>query len=248
MEKDAQNSALNMLMYLIMFAVVMLFAGFLSAYIVSSMGQYWVHFTPPSQFWVSNVILILSSATMYMGYKAQKEGLLSKAKLFLILTLILGLGFGVSQFSGWKAITELGGAWETHATEFGPATSWNEIEKLVDTTSTAVYGVDYEIRVDGEALLYNEYQLYAPNDPLMTTPITSKVRSLTNNSSGYLWVLIFMHLLHLVFGLLFLASNFLILMKSKTDSTKNVLFKMLNAYWHFIGGLWLVLFYVLFLK
>jgi heme/copper-type cytochrome/quinol oxidase subunit 3 len=246
MEQNAQDSALNMLMYLITFAIVMLFAGFLSAYIVSSMGQYWVHITPPTQFWISNLILILSSATMYLGYKAQKDGLFSKAKQFLILTLILGIGFGVSQFSGWNTIAEIGGAWETHTTEFGPATSWNEIDKLVDGSGT--YGVDYDIRIDGEALLYKDKELYAPNDPLMTTSITSKVRNLTNNSSGYLWVLILMHLLHLLFGIIFIASNFWVLMKARTDSTKNVLFKMLNTYWHFIGGLWLVLFYVLFLK
>ena len=38
----------KMLMYFILFAVVMLFAGFTSAYIVSNVGQYWVHIEAPS--------------------------------------------------------------------------------------------------------------------------------------------------------------------------------------------------------
>ena len=33
----------KMLMYFILFAVVMLFAGLTSAYIVSNVGQFWVH-------------------------------------------------------------------------------------------------------------------------------------------------------------------------------------------------------------
>ena len=38
----------KMLMYFILFAVVMLFAGFTSAYIVSNVGQYWVHIEGPA--------------------------------------------------------------------------------------------------------------------------------------------------------------------------------------------------------
>ena len=48
----------TMLMYFIVFAVTMLFAGFTSAYIVSNMGQFWVHIPAPSMFWVSNVLPI----------------------------------------------------------------------------------------------------------------------------------------------------------------------------------------------
>ena len=50
----------TMLMYFIVFAVTMLFAGFTSAYIVSNMGQFWVHVPAPSMFWTSNVLIALS--------------------------------------------------------------------------------------------------------------------------------------------------------------------------------------------
>ena len=62
----------TMLMYFIVFAVTMLFAGFTSAYIVSNMGQFWVHIPAPSMFWVSNVLIVLSSATLWWATRAVK--------------------------------------------------------------------------------------------------------------------------------------------------------------------------------
>ena len=39
MEKEVNNSTKKMLMYFIVFSITMLFGGFISAYIVSSVGQ-----------------------------------------------------------------------------------------------------------------------------------------------------------------------------------------------------------------
>ena len=85
-------------MYFIVFSITMLFAGFISAYIVSSVGQYWVHISPPSMFVASNLIVISASIALLLANKAVKSGDLHKTKLFLMVALGLGLGFAYTQY------------------------------------------------------------------------------------------------------------------------------------------------------
>ena len=128
MEKEVHNSTKKMLMYFIVFSITMLFGGFISAYIVSSVGQYWVHITPPTTFLVSNAIIIASSIVLYLANRSIKSGYVAKTKMYLMLTLALGLGFAYSQYSGWKVLESWGSGWNNRPTEFGVATSWNSLE------------------------------------------------------------------------------------------------------------------------
>ena len=94
----------TMLMYFIVFAVTMLFAGFTSAYIVSNMGQFWVHIPAPDMFWVSNALIALSSATLWWATRAVKAGQTNQGIVGLALTLVLGIGITVTQAEGWKGL------------------------------------------------------------------------------------------------------------------------------------------------
>ena len=111
----------TMLMYFIVFAVTMLFAGFTSAYIVSNMGQFWVHIPAPSMFWVSNVLIALSSITLWWATRAVKAGQTNQGIVGLALTLVLGIGFTVTQAEGWKDLASLGMGWNTSDTQQGTA-------------------------------------------------------------------------------------------------------------------------------
>ena len=197
MEKEVRNSTKKMLMSFIVFSITMMFGGFISAYIVSSMGQYWVHITPPTMFLISNALIVAASVALYMSNRAIKGGDVSKSKILLVLTLVMGLGFSYTQYCGWKVLESWGGGWNNRPTEFGVATSWNSIETLLE--GSAVYGEDYEIKIDDEALIFDidTRELYAPNDPLKVNPITHNVKKLKNTSGGYLWVLIVVHIFHL---------------------------------------------------
>ena len=113
MEKEVQNSTKKMLMYFIVFSITMLFGGFISAYIVSSVGQYWVHITPPTMFFISNAIIIASSIVLYLANRSIKNGNVAKTKLYLMVTLGLGLGFAYSQYSGWKVLESWGSGWNS---------------------------------------------------------------------------------------------------------------------------------------
>lgn len=245
-ELEVKNSTKKMIMYFIVFSITMLFGGLVSAYIVSSLGQYWVHISPPTIFWVSNALLILSSITLYISIKSIREGIERNAKALLLATLLLGVGFTAAQINGWKKLKEWGLGWRIQQTDLGEATSWNRIENLIE--GSAVYGVDYDIRIDGEALLYNSEtkELFAPNDPLMVKPISNKVAYITNSSSAYLWVLVWVHILHLSFGLAYLLVNISRLNSGKINKENYIQLETLGTYWHFLGGLWLVLFFMLF--
>lgn len=82
-------------------AIVMMFAGLTSAYIVRRNGQNWLEFTLPSMFWYSTVIILLSSATMYIAVKSFKAREMARYRTFITITAILGLAFAVCQFWGF---------------------------------------------------------------------------------------------------------------------------------------------------
>ncbi|MFN7313146.1 MAG: heme-copper oxidase subunit III [Bacteroidota bacterium] len=90
--------------WLLIVASVMLFASFTSAYIVRRGEGNWLLFDMPNVFAVSTVIVFLGSVTMQWAYMAAKKDELNQVKSGLILTLILGLGFVISQWLGWQAL------------------------------------------------------------------------------------------------------------------------------------------------
>ena len=64
----------KMMMWLIIFSLVMLFAGITSAMIVMNGSMTWLKIVPPTGLWISNVVIVLSSITMIIGVKAVKKG------------------------------------------------------------------------------------------------------------------------------------------------------------------------------
>ena len=54
--------------------IIMLFAGFTSAYVVMMKDAFWVKLRLPDAFWISTVIIIISSLTIHLALKAAKKG------------------------------------------------------------------------------------------------------------------------------------------------------------------------------
>lgn len=86
----------------------MLFAAFTSAYIVRQAAGNWLEFRLPNMFYVSTGIIILSSITIHASYYFFKKGNTSLYRGLLILTLLLGVAFLVSQYKGWEALQAIG--------------------------------------------------------------------------------------------------------------------------------------------
>ncbi len=98
------------LVYIAIFSVVMIFAGFTSAYIVSMGDTFWVKYPLPSGFWMSTIVIILSSIFYHFAVKNAQNEKVSPARLLMLLTLIFGVGFSVFQFIGYKQLVKEGAA------------------------------------------------------------------------------------------------------------------------------------------
>jgi cytochrome c oxidase subunit 3 len=103
-----QNKAKKNLVYIGMFSVVMFFAGLTSAYIVSMGDSFWVKTELPQAFWISTVIIILSSVAFQIAVRSSRKGNSKGLKLGVLVTFILGLMFIYFQFKGYGALSELG--------------------------------------------------------------------------------------------------------------------------------------------
>ncbi len=124
------------LVYVGIFSVVMLFAGFTSAYIVSMGDSFWLKYPLPTYFWISTIVIFLSSIFLEIairkGLNKNKTGI----RLFISATLISGLAFMYFQFKGYGALIDNG----IHAA--------NNHIMVVDGR----YGDYYQIKYKGEIL------------------------------------------------------------------------------------------------
>jgi cytochrome c oxidase subunit 3 len=84
-------------MWLFLGSVGMLFAAWTSAYIVRRAEGNWMFFELPFIFWINSGIILLSSFTMIIAYRSAKKDNLKAVKLFLMLTIALGLAFLLGQ-------------------------------------------------------------------------------------------------------------------------------------------------------
>ena len=94
-------------MWLLIVAIVMLFAGLTSAYIVRMGEGNWYKFDLPIQFLYSTIVIIGSSFTMWWAYRSAKNDEINQVKIGLITTFILALGFCYLQFLGWKSMNAM---------------------------------------------------------------------------------------------------------------------------------------------
>ena len=107
--KKKEQSYKSMLMFGL-FSIVMLFAGLTSAYIVSKgyMGSQWQLVPLPQTFLYSTIIIFLSSITLFLSNKNLKNDNSERSKQYLLLTIILGFLFFVTQYLGWKSLVNDG--------------------------------------------------------------------------------------------------------------------------------------------
>lgn len=89
-------------------SIMMMFVAFSSAYIVRHAAGNWLEYTIPNLFYVSTIILLISSVTLHLSYTSFKKGKEGSYKLFLILTFLLGTCFVVCQYLGWKELESIG--------------------------------------------------------------------------------------------------------------------------------------------
>ena len=87
-EKTKKN-----LVYVGIFSIVMLFAGFTSAYIVSMGDSFWVKYPLPTGFWMSTAAIVASSIFFELALRFVKKNNIKLLKVFMFLTVLAAVGF-----------------------------------------------------------------------------------------------------------------------------------------------------------
>lgn len=88
-------------LWLFIVSVCMVFASLTSAYIVRQAEGNWQIFELPPLFWITSVLILVSSFTMHGAYLAARRDNLEMVKLGMIVTTLLGIGFLVGQVLAW---------------------------------------------------------------------------------------------------------------------------------------------------
>ena len=91
-------------MWVAIASIVMMFAGLTSAFIVKSNQVGWKTIDMPKIFWMSTLAIIASSITLQMALRSFKQREMSKYRLFMGFTLVLGVLFVFLQWEGFQQL------------------------------------------------------------------------------------------------------------------------------------------------
>ncbi len=96
------------MMWVAMASIVMMFAGFTSAYIVKRNQSNWLEFGLPSYFWISTGVILLSSVTIQLALVAFKARNMPRYRRLITITAILGVLFASLQWLGFMNLESSG--------------------------------------------------------------------------------------------------------------------------------------------
>ncbi len=107
--KEKNNRAKKMMLWFGIISLVMSFAGWTSAFIVSSTREDWLHdFQLPDAFWISVIVIVVSSITLLLAKRALKQDNRQQTTVWLLITFVLGIVFIFNQFLGFNQILDEG--------------------------------------------------------------------------------------------------------------------------------------------
>lgn len=96
-------------MWIFIFTSFMFFAALTSAFIVYSGGKgHGLSINLPKVFLYSTATILVSSITMFLASRAAKRLQFGKQRLFLWLTIALGVTFFALQVYGWSLLVNMG--------------------------------------------------------------------------------------------------------------------------------------------
>jgi cytochrome c oxidase subunit 3 len=96
------------MLWVSMISMVMFFAGLTSAYVISMKRDDWVTFELPNAFYVSTLLIVLSSITIGVSQNLIKKGKRELSIVFLLITFVLGVGFMWQQYAGFEQLRNAG--------------------------------------------------------------------------------------------------------------------------------------------
>jgi len=96
------------MLWVSMISMVMFFAGLTSAYVISMKRDDWVTFELPNAFYISTLLIILSSITISMSQRFIKKGKRELSIVLLLITFALGIAFVWQQYAGFEDLRNAG--------------------------------------------------------------------------------------------------------------------------------------------
>lgn len=225
-EERAQHfRARKNITWLLLFAIVMFFVALSSAYVVSkSSADYWVSFRMPKAFWYSTAVIVASSLTIQMALVSVRKGRSKATALWLVISLVLGVGFTFSQFAGWKELISKG---------------YYLTDKILRSGGT--YGVDYTIARQGVTLQLADGNYYLPDDAAHAKPLNAEMADYRNTSSSFFYVLTAGHWAHLLGGMIVLIVLVIKALMGRYSAEDHAGVWQGTMYWHFLTVLWIYL-------
>lgn len=91
----------RVVLILLIFSIIMMFAGFTSGYIVRRDEGNWREFDLPNILLYTSGLIALSSAAMQWAYFSARKDEIKRVNLGLLLTLVLGVVFLFGQVDAW---------------------------------------------------------------------------------------------------------------------------------------------------
>ncbi len=107
-ERKTRLSAQEFGLYLGLAGVTMMFVAFTSAYLVRRAEGNWLEFRLPDAFFISTIMIVLSSIALEMSFRGFSSNKEKTYKSFLMLALALGIGFCFMQYRGWMDMNSIG--------------------------------------------------------------------------------------------------------------------------------------------
>ena len=324
------------LIYVGIFSIIMLFAGFTSAYIVMMGDSFWLKYPLPLGFWISTSCILLSSLTFILAISAAKKNNQGNLKGLMAFTLLLGFAFIFFQFQGYNQLIDggihpvnnhlivsdgkYGDYFEVKYKEKfievdGNTFSWkgkklseenmkeyqdfmSQFEKVSREKSLKIknssnnfqlyldenlvtiknnllykndstkfdfldelrlsylaqnvkdkrgdffvrgeFGKDFQLYFKGKELQY-ENRTLKYNGKILKPYLQIKATESADAASSFLFILSFIHLLHILVAILFLGRVTIHSFSGRFSSENNLSLRLAAIFWHFLGILWIYL-------
>src|SRR4029434_1803058 len=90
--------------WILLTAIIMLFAGLTSAYIVLRGVPTWQNIELPSLLWPNTFVLLLSSFTLELAKAAIRKNHIARMNRWLGLSALLGVIFIAGQLAAWRQL------------------------------------------------------------------------------------------------------------------------------------------------
>jgi cytochrome c oxidase subunit 3 len=105
-KKTMSMNPKRFLLWMFMVSIVMIFAALTSAFIVRQAEGNWLSYELPQLLWTSTFILLASSLTAQLAYRAGRQDNLGALKAYLSLSVALGVVFLITQVYSWGVLID----------------------------------------------------------------------------------------------------------------------------------------------